>query len=223
VLYAPLIPKRDEVAAILRSGKNGVTPVGWFYPTEKDGAPLAAACADGRTTLHGTGIKEFSDIRTYRAPDVVRHIMMFGGKPDEAMGGPMLGLLSGGFVQSARMCLDTLGFSPDAEIRRSQEVAVATASIETPIGVIEPGLVAGQRFVWEALDGDTCVVRIAVNWLMGEEHLDPAWDFGPGSERFEIEVGATPTRSSPSRAGSPRPSRRAWSAIPASSRPPCTA
>ena len=197
VLYAPLIPNRDEVAAILRSGKNVVTPVGWFYPTERDGAPLAAACAEGGTTLHGTGInpggitelhplmfsalssavtfvrgEEFSDIRTYNAPDVVRHIMMFGGQPEEAMGGPMLGLLSGGFIQSVRMCLDTLGFSADAEIRTSQEVAVATAPIETPIGVIEPGLVAGQRFIWEAFVGETCVVRIAVNWLMGEEHLD---------------------------------------------------
>ena len=217
VVYAPLIPNRDEVAALLRSGKNVVTPVGWFYPTEKDGAPLAAACAEGGTTLHGTGInpggitelhplmfsalssavtfvrgEEFSDIRTYDAPDVVRHIMMFGGKPDEAMGGPMLGLLSGGFIQSARMCVDALGFAADPHIRTSQEVAVATQPIDTPIGVIEPGHVAGQRFVWEAFVRDTCVVRIAVNWLMGEEHLDPPWSFGPQGERFEVEVKGDP-------------------------------
>ena len=218
VVYAPLIPDRDEVAALLRSGKNVVTPVGWFYPSEKDGAPLAAACAEAGTTLHGTGInpggitelhplmfsalssavtfvrgEEFSDIRTYDAPDVVRHIMMFGGRPDEAMDGPMLGLLSGGFIQSVRMCLDALGFSASAEIRTSQEVAVATAPITTPIGVIEPGLVAGQRFVWEAHVRDACVVRIAVNWLMGEEHLDPAWSFGPEGERFEVEVQGDPS------------------------------
>ena len=217
VVYAPLIPNRDEVAALLRSGKNVVTPVGWFYPTEKDGAPLEAACREGGTTLHGTGInpggitelhplmfsalssavtfvrgEEFSDIRTYDAPDVVRHIMMFGGKPEEAMGGPMLGLLSGGFIQSARMCVDALGFAADPHIRTSQEVAVATEPIDTPIGVIEPGHVAGQRFVWEAFVGDTCVVRIAVNWLMGEEHLDPPWTFGPQGERFEVEVKGDP-------------------------------
>lgn len=218
VVYAPLIPDRDEVAALLRAGLNVVTPVGWFYPSEKDGAPLAAACAEGGTTLHGTGInpggitelhplmfsalsakvtfvrgEEFSDIRTYDAPDVVRHIMMFGGPPEEAMGGPMLGLLSGGFIQSVRMCLDALDFSSSAEIRTSQEVAVATAPISTPIGVIEPGLVAGQRFVWEAYVGEACVVRIAVNWLMGEEHLSPAWTFGPEGERFEVEVQGDPS------------------------------
>lgn len=217
VLYAPLIPDREQVAALLRAGKNVVTPVGWFYPSDKDGAPLAAACAAGGTTLHGTGInpggitelhplmfsalssavtfvrgEEFSDIRTYDAPDVVRHIMMFGGPPEEAMGGPMLGLLSGGFIQSVRMCLDALGFSRDAEIRTSQEVAVATAPIDTPIGVIEPGRVAGQRFVWEAFVRDQCVVRVAVNWLMGEEHLEPAWSFGDQGERFEVEVQGDP-------------------------------
>ena len=218
VVYTPLIPDRDEVAAILRSGKNVVTPVGWFYPTEKDGAPLAAACLEGGTTLHGTGInpggitelhplmfsalssavtfvrgEEFSDIRTYNAPDVVRHIMMFGGLPDEAMDGPMLGLLSGGFIQSVRMCVDALGFAAEPRIRTSQEIALATAPIDSPIGVIEPGHVAGQRFIWEAFVGETCVVRIAVNWMMGEEHLDPPWEFGPQGERFEVEVQGDPS------------------------------
>ncbi|MDN4161934.1 NAD(P)H-dependent amine dehydrogenase family protein [Nocardioides abyssi] len=217
VLYAPLVPDRDDVAALLRSGKNVVTPVGWFYPSERDGAPLAAACEEGGTTLHGTGInpggitelhplmfsalssavrfvrgEEFSDIRTYDAPDVVRHIMMFGGLPEEAMGGPMLGLLTGGFRQSVRMCLDALGFSKDAELRTSQEVAVATAPIDSPIGTIEPGHVAAQRFVWEAVVRDRVVVRVAVNWLMGEEHLDPPWSFGPEGERFEVEVQGDP-------------------------------
>lgn len=217
VVYAPLMPNRDEVATLLRSGKNVVTPVGWFYPTERDGAPLARACAEAGVTLHGTGLnpggitelhplmfsalssavtfvrgEEFSDIRTYNAPDVVRHVMMFGGEPAEAMGGPMLGLLSGGFTQSVRMCLDALGFAPEADIRTAQEVAVATAPIETPIGVIEPGRVAAQRFVWEAYVGEACVVRIAVNWLMGEEHLSPAWTFGPEGERFEVEVKGDP-------------------------------
>src|SRR6478672_8700041 len=31
VVYAPLLPNPDEVATLLRAGKNVVTPVGWFY------------------------------------------------------------------------------------------------------------------------------------------------------------------------------------------------
>ena len=32
VVYSPLMPNEDEVVALLRSGKNVVTPVGWVYP-----------------------------------------------------------------------------------------------------------------------------------------------------------------------------------------------
>jgi hypothetical protein len=120
VVYAPMIPSLDEVAALLRSGKNVVTPVGWFYPPDKEAVPLRAACEAGNATLHGTGInpggitelrplmfsalssavtyvrgEEFSDIRSYAAPDVVRWIMRFGDTPEQAMSSPMLKLLSG--------------------------------------------------------------------------------------------------------------------------------
>ena len=216
VLYAPLMPNPEEVAAILRSGKNVVTPLGWFWPSDKERAAMEVPALEGGVTLHGTGIdpggateqqplffaglssaitfvrgEEFSDIRTYNAPDVVRHIMGFGGTPEEARSGPMLKLLTGGFEQSVRMCLDALGFA-DAEIRSSHELAVATAPIDSPAGVIEPGHVAAQQFAWEAFVGETKVVRVAVNWLMGEENLDPPWEFGPNRERFEIEVKGDP-------------------------------
>ena len=42
VLYAPLMPNPDEVAALLRSGKNVVTPVGWFSPSAEERADLEA-------------------------------------------------------------------------------------------------------------------------------------------------------------------------------------
>ena len=177
---------------------------------------MEAPALEGGVTLHGTGIdpggsteqqplffsglssaitfvrgEEYSDIRTYDAPDVVRHIMGFGGTPENAMSGPMLGLLSGGFTQSVQMCLDELGFA-DAEIRTSHEVAVATAPIDSPAGEIQPGEVAAQRFAWEAFIGDTKVVRVAVNWFMGEENLDPPWELGERRERFEVEVKGDP-------------------------------
>lgn len=216
VLYSPLMPNPKEVAAILKSGKNVVTPLGWFWPTEQERSRMEPHCLEGGVTLHGTGIdpggateqqplffaglssaityvrgEEYSDIRTYNAPDVVRHIMGFGQTPEEAMNGPMLALLANGFEQSVQMCLDTLGFA-DAEIRSSREVAVATAPIDSPIGTIEPGQVAAQRFAWEAFVGETKVVRVAVNWLMGDEHLDPPWKYGPDGVRFEVEVKGDP-------------------------------
>lgn len=217
VVYSPLVPDDGVVERILRSGKNVVTPVGWVYPDAAKVERLAKACVEAGVTLHGTGIhpggvteripltlsalsnaityvrsEEFSDIRTYNAPYVVRNIMGFGGTPAEALASPMAGLLGGGFKQSVRMILSELAFSPDAEVRTVQEVAVATAPIESPIGVIEPGLVAARRFQWEAVVRGEVVVSAIVNWLMGEENLDPAWSFGPEGERFEVEVVGDP-------------------------------
>ncbi|HEX2893423.1 MAG TPA: hypothetical protein VHO29_05410 [Marmoricola sp.] len=216
VVYAPLLPDPGEVEALLRSGKNVVTPVGWFHRTPGDEA-LDAAAREGGATLHGTGIdpggisdvfplmlsamtsaatfvraEEFSDIRSYNAPDVVRTIMCFGTSPEAAMQGPMLGLLTGGFVQSLRLILDGMGFDPAAEIRTSQQVAVATARIDSPAGPIEPGQVAAQRFCWDAVLDDAPVARVAVNWLMGTESLDPPWTLGEAGERYEIEIQGDP-------------------------------
>lgn len=217
VIYSPLLPDPDEVAALLRSGKNVVTPVGWVYPSDRQGAPLREAAIAGKATLHGTGIapggisekfpllfsafstgvtfvraEEFSDLRTYEAPDVVRHVMGFGEVPDKALSGPMQKLLDGGFIQAVKMIVDKMGFCADPKVRSSQEIAVATAPIESPIGVIEPGQVAGRKFHWEALVDEEPVVRVTVNWLMGEENLDPAWTFGPEGQRYEMEVRGNP-------------------------------
>ncbi|BBY46058.1 NAD(P)H-dependent amine dehydrogenase family protein [Mycolicibacterium celeriflavum] len=217
VIYSPLLPDPDVVAALLRSGKNVVTPVGWVYPSDRQGAPLREAAIAGNATLHGTGIapggisekfpllfsafstgvtfvraEEFSDLRTYEAPDVVRHVMGFGEVPDKALSGPMQKLLDGGFIQAVNMIVDKVGFRTDPKVRSTQEIAVATAPIESPIGVIEPGQVAGRKFHWEALVADEPAVRVTVNWLMGEQNLDPAWTFGPEGQRYEMEVRGNP-------------------------------
>jgi hypothetical protein len=220
VMYAPLVADDAEVAALLRSGKDVVTPVGWVYPDRNSPRiqALEQACQEGGSTLHGSGIhpggiterfplmisavsaavthvraEEFSDIRTYGAPEVIRDIMGFGGPPDQAIAGPMLALLEEGFKASVRMIVDELGFNVEPGLRSSQEVAVATAPIDSPIGVIEPGLVAARRFTWEALVDGVPVVTAAVNWLMGEKDLDPAWDLGPAGERFEVEITGDPS------------------------------
>ena len=121
---------------------------------------LEAAAREGGVTLHGAGIgpgaanrtasaaavgrcppgvtfvraEEYSDLRTYGAPDVLRHVMGFGGTPDSALSGPMQKLLNGGFFQSVRLVVDRLGFAADPKIRTAQEIAVATAPIDSPMG-----------------------------------------------------------------------------------------
>jgi len=218
VLYSPLMARHEEVEAILAAGIDIVTPLGWVYPFGgTDIAAIEAACARGGSTLHGSGIhpggiterlplvassfsraithvraEEFSDIRTYDAPMVVGEIMMFGKTPDEARASAMPHILGAGFFQSIGMVAVGLGLQLDPTKRTLHEMAVATAPIDSPIGPIAPGRVAAQRFVWQGLVGGEPVITAAVNWLMGEQHLDPAWSFGPEGERFEVEVTGDP-------------------------------
>ena len=131
---------------------------------------MREAALAGNATLHGTGIapggisekfplllsvmstgvtfvraEEFSDLRTYDAPDVLRHVMGFGDTPEKALTGPMQKMLDGGFIQAIKMMVDKVGFNADPRIRPTQEIAVATAPIDSPMGVIEPGQVAGAE------------------------------------------------------------------------------
>jgi hypothetical protein len=219
VIYSPLVAKDEEVQAILRSGKNVVTPVGWVYPdpTKPRVKAVADAAIEGGVTLHGSGIhpggiterfplmvsslssavthvraEEFSDIRTYNAPDVVRHIMGFGGAPEEAMSGPMAAMLESGFKMSVRMVADHMGFRTDPTIRATQEMAVAICDIASDVLPIAAGTVAGRRFRWEALVDGKPVITAAVNWLMGQADLEPDWSFGERGERFEVEITGDP-------------------------------
>ncbi len=218
VFYAPILADESVVIRILASGKNVVTPLNWFYPGARDVAALESACRGAGVTLHGTGIhpggiterfplmvsalsrnvthvraEEFSDIRSYDAPQVVGDLMLFGKTPEEAAKSPMLAILSGGFQQSVDMLADTLGFALDEERPTRHEVAVATQPIDSPIGPIPPGRVAAQRFTWQATVRREPVITVRTNWFMGEENLDPAWNFGPEGERFEVEVTGDPS------------------------------
>ncbi|MAG30532.1 MAG: dihydrodipicolinate reductase [Deltaproteobacteria bacterium] len=225
VVYSPIVANPKEVAQILRAGINIVTPLGWVYPRRIDTADVEKACVEGSATLHGTGIhpggiterfplmvsglsraitevvaEEFSDIRTYAAPEVVGEMMLFGKTPEEAKSSPMGKLLGGGFYQSIDMVADGIGLELDEEKRAIHEIAVATAPIESPIGVIKPGFVAAQRFVWQGLVRGEPVITAAVNWLMGDENIEPlpdgdpslSWKFGEKGERFEVHITGDP-------------------------------
>jgi hypothetical protein len=218
VIYSPIMADPAVVARLLASGKNVVTPLNWFFPAGRDESRIEAACQEGGSSVHGTGIhpggiterfplavsalsqsithvraEEFSDIRSYGAPGVVGDIMLFGRTPEEAAASMMPAILGDGFGQSVAMVGHALGFALDDELSVSHEVAVATAPIESPIGPIAPGHIAAQKFCWEASVRGVPVITVRTNWFMGQDHLDPAWTFGPAGERFEVEVTGDPT------------------------------
>jgi len=218
VFYAPILADKAMLLRILESGKNVVTPLNWFFRGSRDWSDVESACRTGRVTLHGTGIhpggiterfplmvsalsravthvraEEWSDLRSYGAPFVVGEIMLFGKTPDEAASSPMPAMLADGFLQSIDMVAEALGFDLDSEPSTRHEIALATLPIDSPIGVIEPGLVAAQRFTWQAFVRGTPVVTVRTNWFMGEDGFDTGWTFGREGERFEVEVTGDPS------------------------------
>ena len=144
------------------------------------------------TSVRGVRAEEFSDIRSYATEFVAREVMMFGKTPDEMANSRMGVLLGDGFGQSIDMVAHELGVTLDPEKRTDHTWAVATAPIDTPVGVLDPGTVAAQRFEWHGtVDGEPAITA-AVNWFMGEEHLDPPWTFGPDGQRFEVSIDGDP-------------------------------
>jgi hypothetical protein len=218
VVYAPVLASTTTVVRLLAAGINVVTPVGWIYPGESPRvAAVEDACRRGNASLHGTGInpggiterlplllsswcrevrhvraEEWSDIRNYPTASVVRDVMMFGTPPEAAETSPMPAILGAGFCESIDMVAAELGWTLDAEKRTTHEMAVATRDLDTPVGTIAAGTVAAQRFTWEGLVDGGPVVTVRVNWLMGEEALDPPWTFGSGGQRFEVALTAEP-------------------------------
>ena len=116
--------------------------------------------------------------------------MLFGKTPEVAAGSPMVAVLGHGFMQSIDMLAAELGFVLDAEKRSHHEMAVATRDLDTPVGTIAAGTVAAQRFTWEGTVAGEPVITVRVNWMMGDDHLDPAWTLG--EERFEVAFAADP-------------------------------
>ena len=200
ILYSPLMPNEAEIIRFLAAGINVVTPLGWFYPKDLDTTAIEPACKKGKSTLHGTGIhpggvtekwplimsgfsrdvtyvscEEYSDCRTYGAPDVLHDIMLFGKSPEQAKDSFMLQFLGAGFGQSVHMIADAMGFQLDGPLQASHEIALATAPIDTPMGIIQPGLIAAQRFRWQGISNGTAVIKAETNWYMGTENIETGW------------------------------------------------
>ncbi len=218
VLYAPIMADPAQLREILASGKNVVTPLNWFYRGSRDWSQLESVCQQYGVTLHGTGIhpggiterfplmisamsraithvraEEWSDLRSYGAPQVIRDLMLFGKPPEEAKKSPMVGFMSDGFLQSIDMLADTLAFDLDPEKKVTHEVSAASEAIDSPIGTIEAGLVAAQRFTWQGLVRGEPVITVRTNWFMGAAGFELGWNFGDEGERFEVEVTGDPS------------------------------
>lgn len=212
VHYAPRQPDLDMICRLLRSGKNVVSPVCYVYPTNHYKADLEridAACRDGGTSFHGTGVhpgfagdllpltltrlmSRIDCIHVHETVDLSnKHAawplaMGIGWDPDEALAKPGRSPESvHAFVQSMAMVVEGLGKSIE-KVTTKFAVARATRDIAAPFGLVRQGTVGGLHYEWTAwADGHPLVVYHSI-WTMGAD-IDADWASGSNKYRIVIE------------------------------------
>jgi hypothetical protein len=205
VHYAPLHPDVEVLCQILRAGTNVVTPAGYVYPTPSNKADLEAlakACAEGESTLHGTGIhpgfagdllpltftrlmtridqiavRETADFRVHPSRQMMEHLG-FGADPAEISErqSPLLEMMRTAYEPSLRMIADGLAVTVE-RITLDFDAAVAKRDLALRWGVVRAGTVGGMRFEWNAwVDGRPLLV-FRTFWKVDDD-LDPDWGYG---------------------------------------------
>ena len=212
VVYSPMLADEGEILQLLRSGKNIVTPVGYIFP--RPGArtdEVEAACIAGKVTLHGTGehpggITErfpltFSALSRQHSPrphgGVLRHSQLRGhehgarrdavrqaprgrrAQPDAEGDGERISPVDRHGRPRARL---------DARSEEDHQArdGGGDRDISSPVGVIEVGTVAAQRFTWQGTVNGEPVITVRTNWMMDDGHLSDGWSLG--EQRFETEI-----------------------------------
>ncbi|HSA50775.1 MAG TPA: hypothetical protein VLH10_11800 [Yinghuangia sp.] len=213
VHFAPLVPDIDMVCRLLRSGKNVISPLGPFYPTEdcrEDVEKIDAAAREGGVSFHGSGIHpgysgdilpvtlarltgRIDHVRVYEIADFLAHPspwmerLGFGQDPGELAANPRRSPDAiGHFVQSMAMIAEGLGKKIDG-LTAETKFAVATKDIKHANGVIPAGTVAGQRYEWTASVDGRPLITFSQIWTVGHDDIEPDWDCGNGRYRVIVE------------------------------------
>jgi hypothetical protein len=196
VAYMPRLTNLDDVCALLRSGKNVICTPFLFYESqlsEEERCKVVAACEEGGTSVHGTGIhpgfvgmvlplamsgmsrtidhlriEERADWTFYDSPRITFDNMRFGHPPEEATleANPFARFNADLFEQQIHMLSDALGAGVD-EVRVEQDLAVAPETKQVRAGLLEAGTVSGQRYQWRGLRDGKLLIEIDALWTLG--------------------------------------------------------
>lgn len=213
VHYAPLVQDVAMVCRLLRSGKNVVSTLGPFYRTERYRADLEqieAACRDGGTSFHGSGVhpgfvgdllpltlaRLMNRVDRIHITEVIDHLanpskyieyMGFGRTPEDVRANP--GRPADApyiFSQSMAMLVEGLGKKIEG-ISAQLHLCTARRDIPYRTGVIRAGTVAGQHYEWSAWADGVPLVTYHCFWKMGDRDVEPKLDCGESGYRIVIE------------------------------------
>ncbi|GAA0965334.1 hypothetical protein GCM10009555_004500 [Acrocarpospora macrocephala] len=170
----------ETICALLSSGKNVITTTGFVYPAAYGPGVverLEAACAEGGTTLHGTGInpgfvsdllplaltglssrldhiyvRESSDYRGHPSRQIVTDLIGFtrSAKDYAAAVRPFRAFQRALFAESVQLVTTALNVRLD-EIEESDEFELATEEFEIAAGTVLPDTVCASRWTFSGL------------------------------------------------------------------------
>jgi hypothetical protein len=200
------------VCRLLRSGKNIVSTIGPFFPTQHNVdavQKVEAACKEGNTSFHGCGIhpgyigdivpltltrlmnridciQVFEIADKLKSPSVYIEFMGFGQTPEELRSKP--NVMTGGmviFAESMAMIAEGLGKKIE-NLTEKHEIATAKSDIHHDRGVIKAGTVAGQHFEWTAWVEGKPLVIFHLYYFLGND-MEPNWNLGESRHRILVE------------------------------------
>jgi 2,4-diaminopentanoate dehydrogenase len=213
VHFAPARQDIEMVCRLLRSGKNVVSALGPFYPTERcraDVEAIEAACRDGGTSFHGSGIhpgfagdilpltlvrimERVDHIHIYEVVDQLANpsnyieIMGFGRECEDLLASPSRQPEAPYFfAQSMALVAESMGRTID-DLTTKLEVASAKKDIPYPGGVVKAGTVAGQHYEWTGWSQGAPLITYHFYWKMGDQDLSEQWNCGQTGYRIVIE------------------------------------
>jgi 2,4-diaminopentanoate dehydrogenase len=199
VAYMPRNTSLDEVCRILASGKNVVTTAFLFNPRrlqDADRDRLLAACTQGGTSVHGTGLnpgnlsgvlplalsgmsrsieritlQERADWSLYESTGITFDNMRFGRPLHEISedASEFLRFNSGIFKEEVWLIGDALGAGLD-EVTTDVEVVPATEDHDIFGITLAAGTAAGQRWRWTGRRNGQPLVEIETLWTVGGEY-----------------------------------------------------
>lgn len=207
VAHFALFPDIDVICRILEAGKNVVTTAGLLYPHYYGGElveRLEAACAKGKSSVHGTGINpgfsgevlpltisclnrriesieidEFADFTTYNSPELNHDMLGFGKTPAELakLNHPYEAVMREFFHQSIAMVADGLQAPLDG-IEEKTEYAYAKHDFNIESGPIKAGTMAALKRRFMGMIKGEPRINIQLTWICG-------YDLGEGWPRLE--------------------------------------
>lgn len=195
-----------SICALLASGKNVISTVGYMYPKVYGSHvmnQLARACRRGGSSFHGTGanpgwlgdlvpltmsalsnqinqivVQEISNFEHYPSRQIVCDTMGFGLSPArfKQRSARYSSWLTGLFRESIQMVADGIGMKLNS-IDTQFSHALAPRNFQTAAGLIPKGSVAGQRWEWAGkVNGRKRIVHETI-WRV-HESIGKQWPRG---------------------------------------------